>query len=383
MSTRAGSYVKQSTGYHAFLPAALPPLPPIRFDSKLQSLLSEADRALGRLDGSIQTLPNPGLFVLMYVRKEAVLSSQIEGTQSSLNDVLKVEAQVFDRNKPQDVNEVLNYVAAMDRGLRRLESLPVSVRLVREIHERLMQEVRGQHSQPGELRTSQNWIGPSGCMLSEAAFVPPPPHEVMRALGDLELFIHGKDNLPTLVKVGLVHAQFETIHPFLDGNGRIGRLLITFLLCQHGILFKPVLYLSHYFKAHREKYYDLLQNIRDKGEWEEWLKFFLTGVRDVSLEATETARKIVSLREAHRKSITNSFGRTAGSGLQILESLFERPMINVTEVAEKLDVTFAAANNLVNRFVSEKILVELTGQQRYRIFSYDPYITLFSPRRER
>lgn len=378
MSARAGTYQRQPTGYSAFIPKSLPPDPPIIFDEELQALLSSADRALGRLDGSIQTLPNPGLFVFMYVRKEAVLSSQIEGTQSSLNDILKVEAQVFDPEKPNDVNEVLNYVAAMNYGLQRLQTLPLSLRLIREIHERLMRNVRGQHNRPGEFRTTQNWIGPHGSMLSEATFVPPPPTEVASCLGDFETFLHSDSNLPALVKIGLAHGQFETIHPFLDGNGRVGRLLITFLLCQHGILQKPVLYLSHYFKQHRNEYYSHLQATRDCGDWEGWLKFFLAGVNGVSQEATETARKIVGLREDHRRKIVNSFGRSAGSGLQILETLFERPIINVNEIANKLNITFAAANNLVQRFSDAGILIETTGQQRYRLFSYEPYISLFA-----
>ena len=378
MSSRSGSYQRQPQGYYAFIPKSLPPDPPLIFDDELQALLSDADRALGRLDGSIQTLPNPGLFVFMYVRKEAVLSSQIEGTQSSINDILKVEAQVFDPEKPQDVNEVLNYVAAMNYGLQRLETLPLSLRLIREIHQRLMLNVRGHHNRPGEFRTTQNWIGPQGCLLSEATFIPPPPSQLQSCLGDLEKFLHSDSHIPALIKIGLVHAQFETIHPFLDGNGRIGRLLITFLLCQHKILQKPVLYLSHYFKQHRDEYYRRLQAVRDHGEWENWLKFFLTGINEVSQEATETARKIVAMREDHRKKIVDTFGRAAGNGLQILETLFERPIINVNEIAKQLNITFAAANNLVQRFSDAGILFELTGQQRYRLFSYEPYISLFS-----
>ena len=225
---RSGRYIKQPTGYRAFIPAQLPPEPPIKLEGELQALLSQTDRALGRLDGSIQTLPHPDLFVAMYVRKEAVLSSQIEGTQSSLQDVLAAEARVLSSNRPSDVSEVFNYVGAMNYGLERLKDLPVSIRLIREIHEKLLTGVRGQHMTPGELRTSQNWVGPRGCTLTEATFVPPPPHEVPIALSDLERFLHAETPLPLLIKIGLAHAQFETIHPFLDGNGRVGRLLITF-----------------------------------------------------------------------------------------------------------------------------------------------------------
>ena len=240
---RAGTYRRQPTGYRAFIPAPLPPNPPIQITGELQALLSQAALALGRLDGSIQTLPQPDLFVLMYIRKEAVLSSQIEGTQSSLQDLLAAEARIFTPNQPNDVDEVVNYVSAMNHGISRLSELPVSIRLIREIHTKLLQGVRGSHLTPGEVRTSQNWVGPAGCTLNEAAFVPPPPHQIMQDMSQLERFIHADTELPLLVKIGLVHAQFETIHPFLDGNGRVGRLLITFLLCEQKVLLKPVLYL--------------------------------------------------------------------------------------------------------------------------------------------
>ncbi|THD11673.1 Fic family protein, partial [Metallibacterium scheffleri] len=254
VSTRSGRYVTQPTGYRAFMPAPLPPQPPLALGGELHALLSAADRAPGRLDGSVLTLPNPDLFVFMYVRKEAVLSSQIEGTQSSLQDLLAAEAQLFDQNLPRDVDEVVNYVRAMKHGLARLGELPVSVRLIREIHAELMRGVRGGRLQPGELRTSQNWIGPAGCTLTTATFVPPPHHAIPEVLGDLEKFLHAHDELQPLVKIALAHVQFETIHPFLDGNGRVGRLLITFLLTERGVLHKPVLYLSHFFKRHRQAY---------------------------------------------------------------------------------------------------------------------------------
>lgn len=380
MSNRAGMYQRQPTDYNAFVPKPLPPEPALVFDDELQAILSKADRALGRLDGSIQMLPNPDLFVFMYVRKEAVLSSQIEGTESSLNDILRIEAQIFDPDRPSDVNEVLNYVRAMNHGLGKLDELPISIRLIREIHEQLLENVRGRHYNPGEIRRTQNWIGPEGCTLSEAAFVPPPPDQVMDHLGQLELFLHSDSSLPQLVQIGLAHAQFETIHPFLDGNGRVGRLLIAFLLCQREILLKPVLYLSHYFKQYREEYYTRLQKIRDHGEWEQWLKFFLNGVTQVSLEATQTSRSIVALREKHRQIITNEFGRATGNGLSVLERLYESPLVSVNDVAETAQVTFAAANNLVKRFVDTGILIEVTGQQRYRVYSYDSYVNIFSER---
>lgn len=362
--------------------APLPPDPPIRLEGELQTLLSRADRALGRLDGSIQTLPHPDLFVAMYVRKEAVLSSQIEGTQSSLQDVLAAEARVLSADRPDDVDEVFNYVGAMNHGLSRLATLPVSVRLIREIHERLLAGVRGQHRSPGELRTSQNWIGPGGCTLAEATFVPPPPHEVPRMLGELEGFLHDESPLPLLIRIGLAHAQFETIHPFLDGNGRIGRLLITFLLCEKQVLLKPVLYLSYYFRRHRQRYYEHLQTVRDEGAWEAWLAFFLTGVVEVSQQATETARRILALRERQRQVITESFGRAAGNGHRVLEHLYQHPIVAASEVQDLIQTSYPAANNLVRQFVKHGVLSEMTGQKRNRRFIYRDYIDLFHEVRE-
>lgn len=374
---RAGRYVSQPEGYRAFLPAALPPVPPVHIAGALQHALSEADRALGRLDGSVQTLPNADLFVYMYVRKEAVLSSQIEGTQSSLQDLLAAEAQVAGDGRPRDVEEVVNYVRAMNHGLARLADLPVSVRLIREIHAELVKGVRGSRHTPGELRRSQNWIGPAGCTLVQATFVPPPPAEVPAALGALESFLHQPDDLPLLVKIGLAHAQFETVHPFLDGNGRVGRLLITFLLCERGVLGKPVLYLSHYFKQHRQEYYDRLQAVRDQGDFEGWLTFFLRGVANVSVEAAETARRILELRERHRLAITERMGRAAGNGHRVLEHLYEQPIVSVAAVRALIRTTFAGANQIVQRLVDLGVLTEITGGARHRRFRYDPYVRLF------
>jgi Fic family protein len=347
-------------------------------DQELQALLSQADIALGRLDGAIQTLPDPDLFVFMYVRKEAVLSSQIEGTQSSLDDVLEAEAKVFRAERPRDVDEVINYVQAINHGLHRLPELPVSVRLIREIHEKLLEGVRGSERQPGELRTTQNWIGPSGCTLAEATFVPPPPELVPEVLSNLESFLHDESLMPALIKIGLAHAQFETIHPFLDGNGRVGRLLITFLLCEREILQRPVLYISYYFRRHRSDYYALLQNIRDTGDWESWLKFFLTAVAEVSVEATSTSRNIVALRERHRRVVERTFGRATSNGLRVLEALYSRPIISVNEIAAIAEVSYTAASGLMKRFVDNGILTETTGHARNRRFRYSQYVELFS-----
>jgi Fic family protein len=374
---RAGSYVRQTEGYRAFEPRPLPPDPPLEIDADLQALLSRADRELGRLDGSIQTLPHPDLFVFMYVRKEAVLSSQIEGTQSSLQDVLAAEARLLQPSKSNDALEVIRHIRAMHHGLDRLGDLPVSIRLIKEIHAELLSNGRGSRLEPGELRRSQNWIGPAGCTLADATFVPPPPHKVLECLGQLETFLHANAGLPALLEIGLAHAQFETIHPFLDGNGRIGRLLITFLLCERKILGQPVLYLSHYFKRNRLEYYEHLQAVRDRGDWEAWLRFFLQGVIEVSVEATETARRILLLREEHRSAITERLGRVAGNGHRVLEHLFDHPIVSVNDVKGLIGTTYPAANDLVAKLEEIKILSEITGQARNRKFRYESYVRLF------
>ena len=376
-STRAGRYVRQPSGYRAFIPEALPPEPPVHITNELQQLLSEADRALGRLDGSIQILPDADMFVYMYVRNEAVLSSQIEGTQSSLQDLLAAEAEILTPNRPKDAAEVINYVSAMNYGLERLSTLPVSTRLICEIHGELLKGVRGSHLTPGELRTSQNWIGPEGCTLREANFVPPPPSELAEAMSSLERFIHYDTELPLLIKIGLVHAQFETIHPFRDGNGRVGRLLITFLLCQQRTLTQPVLYLSYFFKRYRQQYYDELQAVRDAGTWEKWLAFFLRGVAEVSEQSTETVQRILALRESHRHVINDHFGRAAANGHRVLEHIFSRPVVSVDDVQELIGTTYQTANNLVARLVEYGILREFTGQARNRAFIYQSYLELF------
>ena len=375
-STRAGRYVTQPTGYRAFIPAPLPPDPPLRMDAELTRLLSDADRALGRLDGVASVLPNPDLFVAMYVRHEAVLSSQIEGTQSTLEEVLEFEADAKSGQRPKDVEEVVNYVRAMNFGLKRLNELPLSLRLIREIHAELLQGVRGRDRTPGEFRRTQNWVGPGGCTLSQAEFVPPPPFEMDQALGELERFLHDTKTFPVLLHCGLAHAQFETIHPFLDGNGRVGRLLITFLLCHRDVLRRPLLYLSYYLKAHRAQYYDRLTAIRQEGDWEGWLKFFLRGVDETSHAATETARAVLSLREDHRKVITAELSGSA-SGLILLDYLFQHPVISVRSAEEYLRCSYVTAAHLVEGLERLGIVEEITGQQRNRRYRYRPYIDLF------
>lgn len=376
VSARAGRYVKQRTGYTAFIPAPLPPEPPIALDGAVQALLSRADQAVGRLDGVIQTVPNPDFFVYMYVRREAVLSSQIEGTQSTLEDLLaaELEPQPAWRHLPQDVEEVVNYVRAMNYGLARVSDLPLSLRLITEIHRELLTGVRGSHRRPGEFRQSQNWIGPENATLAEATFVPPPVHEMKQALDNYERFLHDQE-LPALVHVGLAHAQFETIHPFLDGNGRVGRLLITFLLVHRGVLHRPLLYLSVYLKRHRAEYYDRLMAIRESGDWEGWLRFFLAGVAHTAEEAAATARAILNLREEHRQSIQERVPGT--NGLRLLDLLFQRPLVHVNLVKDSLGIAFVTANKLVEQMESLGILEEITGRRRDRIFSYSPYVALF------
>ncbi|MBI2908438.1 MAG: Fic family protein [Chloroflexi bacterium] len=374
--TRAGRFVKQPAGYTAFIPAPLPPDPPIQLDAPLASLLSKADQAVGRLDGAAQTLPNPDLFVAMYVRREAVLSSQIEGTQSTLDDVLEFELDPAGRELPQDVEEVVNYVRAMNYGLNRLNALPLSLRLIREIHAELLRDVRGADRQPGEFRTSQNWIGAANVPLSKASFVPPPPSELISALGGFEHFLNEERELPDLIHCGLAHAQFETIHPFLDGNGRVGRLLITFLLCHREVLHRPLLYLSHYLKGHRAEYYDRLMAVREEGNWEGWLRFFLRGVAETATEATNTARSIVTLREEHRSLVQKQ--RAGLNGLRLLDVLFERPLVNVKLVMKHLKVAFVTANKLVEQFESLGLVKETSGGQRNRRYRYTPYLDLLT-----
>ena len=376
---RSGQYIKQVEGYSAFIPAPLPPDPPIKMDDpELIHLLSNADRALGRLDGSTSILPNPDLFVAMYVRQEAVLSSQIEGTQSTLEDVLQFEIDVKGQEIPTDVEEVVNYVRAMNHGLERLKTFPLSLRLIREIHAYLVKGVRGGNRTPGEFRTSQNWIGEVGCNLATASFIPPPVPQMHQALNNLETFLHDKASFPVLILCGLAHAQFETIHPFLDGNGRIGRLLITFLLCERGVLQRPLLYLSHYLKAHRMEYYDRLMAIRTNGDWEGWLKFFLRGICEVSESATTTARSILNLRETHREIIGQKIS-SSNYGLRLLDFLFEQPIINIKLAEEHLQCVYATASKAIEQLVELGLLREITGGQRNKLYRYEPYLILFQP----
>jgi Fic family protein len=372
---RSGRVVKQPTGYRAFLPEPLPPNPPLHYDGELLRLLSDADRNLARLDALATLLPNPDLFVAMYVKQEAVLSSQIEGTQSTLEDVLAFEAEHGNGNHPQDVSEVVNYVRAMNHGIARLEKdeFPLSLRLIREIHEELMRGVRGQERTPGEFRTTQNWIGSQGATLNNASFVPPPAHVLMDCLGAFERFIHDyRTDIPVLVRCALAHAQFETIHPFLDGNGRVGRLLITFMLVEAKALSKPLLYLSVFLKEHRAEYYDRLTAVRANGDWEGWVKFFLKGISETAKLASDTGGKIIRLREQHRTVLSKNI-----HGLALLDSLFDRPHIDVKRAAEVMQCSVVTAGKVVRELALLGLLEEMTGQTRNRVFRYQPYLALF------
>jgi len=373
---RAGRFVTQPEGYSAFIPKPLPPDPPLALDASLLSLLEGAIGELGRLDGVAKVIPDPDFFVSMYVRREAVLSSQIEGTQSTLEDLLELELEQERSNPLSDVYELVNYVRAMNLGLERIATLPLSLRLIREIHRELLRDGRGSKATPGEFRRSQNWIGPSGASLKQATFVPPPVAEMKRALHDFEGFLHADSSYPTLIEVGLAHAQFETIHPFLDGNGRVGRLLNIFLLVHGGVLRQPLLYLSYFFKLHRTEYYDRLMAVRLAGDWEGWIRFFLRGVHQTAREATETAERLFELRESHRSLLLeNNLGQ---NGLMLLSNLFQRPLVNIKLVATLLDSTFPTASRLVSAFEELGILVEITGQKRSRMFRYEPYLDLFA-----
>jgi Fic family protein len=374
---RSGAYRSTSEGFRAFHPKPLPPDPPLAFDETLIGRLASASAELGRLDGAAEILPDPDFFVYSYVRKEAVLSSQIEGTRSSLADLFDFEAGAEGRRVRQDVREVSNYVTSLNFALEQVRrGVAVSTELLQRTHAQLMRGVRGNEAEPGALKSRQNWIGPSGSSPLTAEFVPPPPDETPAALAALTDYIRtGSLDVP-LIKAGLAHAQFESIHPFLDGNGRMGRLLVTLILTTSGAVRRPVLYLSYYLLKHREEYIQRLQRVRDDGDWEGWLVFFLTGVEETSIQAAETARAILALKQEHELLIERDLGRRAGSGHKLLEHLFRQPVVNVGTVASLLGSTFPPASELVKTFAKLGLLTELTGQKRNRFFRYTPYVEL-------
>src|SRR5438552_12426900 len=377
--SRLGTYVTTTvTGepVRAFIPAGLPPNPPVELASLYQHL-DRANQALGRLDGLTTLLPDTKFFLYLYIRKEALLSSQIEGTQSSFSDLLLFESNAEPGVPIDDVEEVSNYVAAMQHGLRRLAGgFPLSLRLIREIHAILLRGGRGANKTPGEFRRSQNWIG--GSRPGNASFVPPPPEQMMQCLDSFERFLHDeKHRLPVLVEAGLVHVQFETIHPFLDGNGRLGRLLITLLLCSKGALREPLLYLSLYFKTNRDRYYDLLQRVRTDGAWEEWLAFFLEGTEMTARSAAEAAKQILTLFATDRNRI-QKIGRAAASALRVHEYMQKKPLVAIGTVAEELKLSIPTVTVALDHLVRLSIAKEVTGKRRDRIFGYSRYMKILS-----
>ncbi len=375
-SSRAGQYIRQPGGYSAFIPAPLPPQPAIVFDAELQSLLINADRAIAVLDGARQTLPHADDFIAMSMRREAVLSCRIDGVESSVDHLVRREAGFAIGDESAEFDEAFNYLRAMREGDAAVVKRSVTTPLIQQLHQLLLDGMQEQQNNAGELRQQQTWIGRPGCSIVEAMFVPAPPRHLNDLLRLLEGFLYD-ESLPVLIQVGLAHAQFETIHPFLSKNGRVGRLLISLLLSQKDALQSPVLTLSDYFREHRQAYYGHLQRIRETGDWEGWLKFFLNGIVLSSQYATETAISAVALRERHRRDIINEFGRVAANGLRVLERLYQRPFIRVQDLVDMSGLTFQASNNLMNKFIDQGILTEATGQARNRLFRYAAWIALF------
>ena len=377
-----GKYEETVTGgerVRAFVPTPLPPAPALDPNGGLQQKLESAVLAVGRLDGISPTLPDQAALLLYaYVRKEALLSSQIEGTQSSLSDLLLFELEEAPGVPLDDVVEVSNYVAALEHGLRRLRGgFPLSNRLIRETHEILLARGRGSAMSPGEFRRSQNWIG--GTRPGNAAFVPPPHTAVPDCMAALELFLHATDDrLPVLIRAGLAHVQFETIHPFLDGNGRVGRLLITLLLCHAGVLREPLLYLSLYFKQHRTAYYDLLNHVRRTGDWESWLDFFIEGVRATADGAVSTSRRLSALFHADRAAIQQRCGRRAGSALRVYAALTAQPMLSLPAASARTGLAFRTAATAMERLAEQGIAREITGKRRGRVFVHDRYLDILN-----
>lgn len=367
--------MKTLRGYWAFIPNPLPPN--INYDKKLTPLLSEADRLLGELSGTGRLLPNPYLLIAPYIRREAVSSSRIEGTQASLNDLFFFEAEEQAKPKIPDVREVRNYVRAMEYGIDRLKKLPVSVRLVREIHRILMEGVRGEHATPGEIRRTQNWIGPPGCSLHESTYVPPPVDEMKEALSDWEKYLHSNSKEPPLIQCALMHYQFEAIHPFLDGNGRIGRLLITFLLRERGCLTQPLLYLSAFFDRLRNEYYSRLLAVSQKGDWHGWITFFLRGVVNQSKDAITDAQKILDLHSEYRGMLRKT-KKIPESAHRLIDEIFSNPVISISGLSKRWNMPFNSVKTGVLRLVKIGILRETTDRKRNRLFIAPKLIKLLT-----
>jgi Fic family protein len=369
---RSGKQITQSTGYKAFIPTPLPPKPPIQIEGEIHHLLTDANIAIGKMDTMGYLAPNLDHIIAMYVRKEALLSSQIEGTQASLEDIFEYENQVPVHNI-NDVKEVVNYIKALNYGMKRLTEFPMSIRLIKEIHEILLKGARGKERTPGEFRKSQNWIGSAGSTIATASFVPPPPKEAIDAMGQLELFLHKDSNLPLLINCALIHYQFETIHPFLDGNGRLGRLLITFYLYWKKALQYPLLYLSYYLKIHRQEYYDRLNLVRERGDYEQWIIFFLKGIIWTSESALSTIKNLLQIQEDHKKKLIEKKLSTPYA-MWLLDYLFERPILSIRDISEHLNISYQTAKTLVTQFVKHEILKETTGKLRDKRYSYWQYL---------
>ncbi len=371
---RAGMWVSNLSGelaYSSYRPNPLPPSPPIQVDSELTELLVSANRSLAALNAVAQFVPSVDLFISMYVRKEALISSQIEGTQCTLDDILDPEAAA---SANADVADVVNYIAAERRALDLVRELPLSGRLLRCAHEVLLQGVRGEEKTPGEFRRSQNWIGPAGCTLKEARFVPPNMEDMLQAIGDLGQYMNTPDDLDPLVRAALIHYQFETIHPFLDGNGRVGRLLILLYLMQEGLLAKPVMYVSYFLKRNQLEYYDRMSEVRRTGNYEQWVRFFLEAVREGAEDALTSIRRLMEMHDCNAKKVAGLSART-DINQRLFEHLEKHPIVTARGVADELSVSFATSSAALARLVSVDILVETTNASRNRVFAYEEYLS--------
>lgn len=373
MNNRAGTYKNNLSGemaYKSFMPAVLPPNPPIELDKDIVGLLVKANKQLALLEGISSRIPNIHLFIFMYVRKEALMSSQIEGTQATLEDVLD---PYLEENANSPVGDVVNYIKATDFAINRLKELPLCNRLIKETHEVLLQGVRGQNKSPGEFRHSQNWIGAAGCNLQNARYIPPSVEDMIQAMSDLEKYINGDDELDVLIRAGLIHYQFETIHPFLDGNGRIGRLLITLFLMEKKVLSTPALYISYFLKKNRIEYYDRMNEVRLKGNYEQWIKFFLEAIYESANDAVETIDKLTSLHDSNCLKI-KGLGRRAKNAMRVFEYLESNPIIEIQKTAKELDIAFNTMSSIVKDLTSIGVLEQTSTQSRNRTFAYKEYL---------
>ena len=370
---RSGEYISNLSGeatYKSFRPAPLPPV--IDMDNEMISLLTGATKALATLDTLSSYIPNMNLFVSMYVRKEALLSSQIEGTQATLEDVLD---PLIEKNANQNVADVVNYIKATEFALERMNTLPLCNRLIKETHEVLMSGVRGQEKNPGEFRTSQNWIGAAGSSLKNARYIPPNPEDMINAMSDLEKYINSDDSLDLLIQAALLHYQFETIHPFLDGNGRVGRLLITLFLMEKKVLNSPALYISYYLKQNRIEYYDRMSEVRNKDNYEQWVKFFLNAIKESADESVDTIKKLSVLHDANIEKIS-AMGRATKNARAVFDYLEQNPIIDIGKTAEELNLAFSTVSLAVNRLVDAEILIQTNNANRNRVFAYEDYLAI-------